>query len=681
MVNSLNSVFKTYAPTETGPKFNVTAAATNLNSVKRVANLAMPIIHMFKPASKIVKLTFLAYDIGNMIISGDVRKLASVTAGVSLKILFPNLFDFTMGSSAIVQNLYRFKGHIAAKDFAAAASDFLSIVQASAEIGLIVYGGPELLVLLLLTQAAKEIGQSYTEFANGNYPECSANLLYAALRIDAAKPHYQTVHRNLFGTEMSQTDLDQLFKEIVKIQQDPGAPNVVDFEKLLIKNNFKSKITELSFDNKQITNVAFKNILINESSFNNASVKSASFENTVFKNCDLNNARMIHSIFKKNHFVNCDLERAEFNWSSFKDSTFINSDLTSAVLNNAQLTNVYFAFCDLFESTFFETGVRDSAIISSNLKDCLLFDTKEKFHIFGGVAHEITRPVVGLLYDFEEPKIFARKIDESLKDNQAIVFKYHYLPDSVDTNALDLEVKAKLGGYKLSPKQSIPQFIIANPVENSEIAKIKEYAAKISPHIDCLAIPGGMDIQPELYGKFKEVGTFTDPNYLRSIFEFAMIEQADKKDIPTLGVCRGSQIVNVYYGGTLNQNVGDHYRVFHTLRISEKSLRTKTGNAAFNILKNKKIVGLSMHHQASDKVAKNLDVVIEHEGSPELLISKFKRYLNYPVFVLTQFHPEMISFDSYKGGDNFFNNNNFFRDLIKRGDIYMKSKKEKAPFV
>ncbi len=680
MVNNLNSVFKTYDPTETGPKFKVTAAPTSLNSVKRVANLAMPIIHMFKPASKIVKLTFLAYDIGSIVISGDVKKLASVTAGVSLKILFPNLFDFAMGSSSIVKSLCSFKGNIATKDFAAAASDFLEIVQASAEIGLIVYGGPELLVLVLLTQAAKEIGQSYAEYAKGNYPECAANLLYAALRIDAAKPHYQTVHRNLFGTDISQTDLDQLFSEIVRIQQAPGEPNVVDFEKLLIKNNFKSKITELSFDNKQITNVAFKNILIKESSFNNASVKSSTFENTVFNNCDLKNARMIHSVFKKNHFINCDLSRAELNWSSFKDSTFINSDLTSTVLNNAQLTNVYFAFCDLFESTFFETGVRDSAIISSNLKDCLLFDTKEKFHIFGGVAHEITRPVVALLYDCEEPKTFAKLIDVSLKDNQAIVFKCHYLPTTVDTDALDLEVKAKLENYKFSSKQSIPQYIIANPIENSEIAKIKDYAAKIAPHIDCLALPGGMDIQPELYGKVTEANTLTDPNYLRSIFEFAMIEQAEARSIPTLGVCRGSQIVNVFFGGTLTQDIDNHYRVFHNLRIREASLRTKTGNAAFNILKNKKIVGLSMHHQANDKVASNLDVVIEHEGSPELLISKFKRFLNYAVFVLPAFHPEMKSSDTYKSGDNFLNNNNFFRDLIRRGSIY-KSKKEIAPSV
>lgn len=672
MVNNITGCFAKFDPTETGPKFTLDPNG-NFNNIKRVANLALPIIHMYKPVSTVIKLSFIAYDLGSVVINGQLRDAASIATGVALKTLFPILFDLVKESAKIGQNVYTFGGLIAAQDFKTAASVFLDTMQTTAKLGTIVYGGPELLIILLLTQAAKEIGQSYNEFMNGNYPECAANLLYAAIRIDAAKPHYQDIHRNWFGSELKQTDLDQLFDEIIKLQQAPGQ-KLIDFDSILAKYNFKKTITGLSFTTQQMKNIAFKNLTFKDSSFKDASIKSSTFENVTFKNCDLSNARIIHSLFSKNHFINTDLSKAELNWSSFKNVTFTNSNLSAAVLNNTQLRNVYFTFCNLFESTFFDADVKDSGIISSNLKDCLLFDAKEQFYIVGGVANEITRPVIGLLYDFEEPKIFAKKIDESLKGSSAIVFRFHY-GTKINTEALDLEVKALLTSYK-SQRQtdSIPQYIIKNAVSGSEIDKIKNYAGRITPHIDSLILPGGLDIQPELYGKVKEPLTNTDADYMRSIFEFSLIDQVNAKNIPTLAVCRGAQMVNVFFGGTLNQHVANHHRVFHNLKIQTEKLYTETGRIAYNILKGQYITGLSMHHQAIQRVAKNLDVLLDFEGIPKMLISQVKRGMAYSTFALTQFHPEMISFDAYKHGDFFANNNNFFLDLIRRAKIYCSTK-------
>lgn len=81
-------------------------------------------------------------------------------------------------------------------------------------------------------------------------------------------------------------------------------------------------------------------------------------------------------------------------------------------------------------------------------------------------------------------------------------------------------------------------------------------AAVIASRIDGIVIAGGADINPERYGQspHPEVTVWRND---RDASEIAFIRQADERELPILGVCRGMQMLAVSRGGTLTQHLPD----------------------------------------------------------------------------------------------------------------------------
>ncbi len=76
---------------------------------------------------------------------------------------------------------------------------------------------------------------------------------------------------------------------------------------------------------------------------------------------------------------------------------------------------------------------------------------------------------------------------------------------------------------------------------------------------DGLLLPGGPDVWPRYYG---EVNRFPDRNRLdqeRDFLEMAFLERALERDLPLLAICRGVQVLNVFLGGTLYQDLPSEY--------------------------------------------------------------------------------------------------------------------------
>jgi putative glutamine amidotransferase len=75
--------------------------------------------------------------------------------------------------------------------------------------------------------------------------------------------------------------------------------------------------------------------------------------------------------------------------------------------------------------------------------------------------------------------------------------------------------------------------------------------------IDGLILSGAAgDVDPEHYGEPTHASTrpvLAD----RDDFELALVRAAAARDVPTLGICRGMQVLNVAYGGTLEQHLPD----------------------------------------------------------------------------------------------------------------------------
>ncbi len=73
--------------------------------------------------------------------------------------------------------------------------------------------------------------------------------------------------------------------------------------------------------------------------------------------------------------------------------------------------------------------------------------------------------------------------------------------------------------------------------------------------VDGLVLQGGMDIAPETYGEKPVENSRWPGDPYRDAYELKILDYALRKDKPVFGICRGFQLMNVYFGGTLYQDI------------------------------------------------------------------------------------------------------------------------------
>jgi len=74
---------------------------------------------------------------------------------------------------------------------------------------------------------------------------------------------------------------------------------------------------------------------------------------------------------------------------------------------------------------------------------------------------------------------------------------------------------------------------------------------------DALLLVGGGDVEPARYGQEPHVSVYgVEPD--RDVLEMELLREADRSEMPTLAICRGMQVMNVAFGGTLIQHLPDH---------------------------------------------------------------------------------------------------------------------------
>ena len=77
--------------------------------------------------------------------------------------------------------------------------------------------------------------------------------------------------------------------------------------------------------------------------------------------------------------------------------------------------------------------------------------------------------------------------------------------------------------------------------------------------IDKLILTGGQNVHPQFYGEKKTIES-DDYNLVRDEFELALLREALHQNKPILAICRGVQLVNVAFGGTLHQEIEGHWQ-------------------------------------------------------------------------------------------------------------------------
>jgi putative glutamine amidotransferase len=143
-----------------------------------------------------------------------------------------------------------------------------------------------------------------------------------------------------------------------------------------------------------------------------------------------------------------------------------------------------------------------------------------------------------------------------------------------------------------------------------------------------LVLTGGGDVYPSLYGSAPHTLT-KHVSRERDELERELIEEAERKDLPILGICRGLQMLNVARGGTLKQHVEVHKEIEHTVRLTPGSRIAAcvgTGNYTVN----------SRHHQAIDGLGEGLEVTARApDDTIEAVEDPSKGFL-----LAVQWHPE-----------------------------------------
>lgn len=165
---------------------------------------------------------------------------------------------------------------------------------------------------------------------------------------------------------------------------------------------------------------------------------------------------------------------------------------------------------------------------------------------------------------------------------------------------------------------------------------------------DGVVISGGEDVHPSFYRKpeYGEKYQLDDFDIARDEFELEVIGYSSQLKLSMLGICRGLQIVNVFFGGTLIPDIPSYGKPHHT-KYEEGKDRVHSVDVAKNsLLEN--IAGVlkgevnSAHHQSVDTPGNGLVVnAVSADGIIEGLEREKKEGL--PFLMLVQWHPERMS--------------------------------------
>ncbi len=188
-----------------------------------------------------------------------------------------------------------------------------------------------------------------------------------------------------------------------------------------------------------------------------------------------------------------------------------------------------------------------------------------------------------------------------------------------------------------------------------------------------LIIAGGADVDPTLYGqellhvtekkkreepawmwvaglilfpltwlmrKLSAVPVTTGQNAARDELELKLLDEAVRRRLPVLGICRGEQLLNVYFGGTLHQALAGFYVEDPEVRtiLPRKRIVVEADSCLAAVLGRRPVRVNALHRQAIDRLGREMRVAARDRNG----IVQAIEHESLPLVVGVQWHPEYL---------------------------------------
>ncbi|APA84142.1 gamma-glutamyl-gamma-aminobutyrate hydrolase family protein [Paraburkholderia sprentiae WSM5005] len=168
--------------------------------------------------------------------------------------------------------------------------------------------------------------------------------------------------------------------------------------------------------------------------------------------------------------------------------------------------------------------------------------------------------------------------------------------------------------------------------------RLRDYAK----HLDGLLLQGGADVSPQTYAEAANSHEWPGDR-VRDMYELELLHEFIESGKPVLGVCRGCQLINVAFGGTLYQDIATdvptaNAHVNENYDQHRHGVHFPDGSTLANMFPGRRdAIVNSIHHQAVKTLGRdlNIEAVSASDGIIEAV-----RYRRAPFVMGVQWHPE-----------------------------------------
>lgn len=205
--------------------------------------------------------------------------------------------------------------------------------------------------------------------------------------------------------------------------------------------------------------------------------------------------------------------------------------------------------------------------------------------------------------------------------------------------------KIKIGITDCSKYANYEKWILAE--HDVEVVKLSQHLNNDEDTVKCdgVILSGGEDVHPRFYNKLEYLPYCHEIDEQRDEFEMKVLRRVEQSNLPLLGICRGLQVANVYFGGTLVPDIPSFGKFNHSRYTDKDRYHTVQVDANSELAK---IVGgnsgeiNSAHHQSAELVAKGF---VANSISADGIIEGIERQKNEgkAFLQLVQWHPERMT--------------------------------------